>query len=65
VPADTVLCGNLDPSEVFVNGTIPEVRMKTQLLLEQTSQFKNFVISSGCDIPAQAPLQNLFTFFTA
>jgi uroporphyrinogen decarboxylase len=65
VPGDTVLCGNLDPSEVFVSGTIPEVRMATQQLIERTSQFKNFVISSGCDIPAQAPLQNLFTFFTA
>ncbi|MBP1691033.1 MAG: uroporphyrinogen-III decarboxylase [Bacteroidetes bacterium] len=65
VPDDIVLCGNLDPSEVFANGTIPEVRMKTQQLLKATAQYKNFVISSGCDIPAQAPMQNIFTFFTA
>lgn len=65
VPDDIVLCGNLDPSEVFVNGTIPEVRMKTQQLLKATAHYKNFVISSGCDVPAQAPMQNLFTFFTA
>jgi uroporphyrinogen decarboxylase len=65
VPDDIILSGNLDPSEVFVNGTIPEVRMKTQQLLQATAERKNFVISSGCDIPAQAPMQNLFTFFTA
>jgi uroporphyrinogen decarboxylase len=65
VPENIVLCGNLDPSEVFVNGTIPEVRMKTQQLLAATEKYKNFVISSGCDIPAQAPMQNIFTFFTA
>jgi uroporphyrinogen decarboxylase len=64
VPEDVVLCGNLDPSEVFVNGTIPEVRMKTRQLLELTASYKNFIISSGCDIPAQSPMQNIFTFFT-
>ena len=64
VPEDVVLCGNLDPSEVFVNGTVAEVRLKTRKLLEATAPYKNFVISSGCDIPAQAPMQNLWTFFT-
>lgn len=65
VPDDVVLCGNLDPSEVFVNGTIPEVRMKTQQLLHSTASYRNFIISSGCDVPAQAPMQNIFAFFTA
>lgn len=65
VPPDVIICGNLDPSEVFVNGSIPEVRMKTQDLLKATEAYKNFVISSGCDVPAQTPMKNLFTFFTA
>jgi uroporphyrinogen decarboxylase len=65
VPEDVVLCGNLDPSAVFVNGTVAEVRLKTRKLLEATAQYKNFVISSGCDVPAQAPMQNIWTFLTA
>ncbi len=65
VPDDVVLCGNLDPSEVFVNGTVAEVRMKTEKLLAATAQHTNFVISSGCDVPAQVPMQNLWTFFAA
>jgi uroporphyrinogen decarboxylase len=65
VPPDVVLCGNLDPSEVFVSGTVNEVRLKTRALLEATAPHKNFVISSGCDVPAQAPMKNLWTFFTA
>lgn len=65
VPEDVVLCGNLDPSGVFVNGTVAEVRLKTRKLLEETAQYKNFVISSGCDVPAQAPMQNIWTFLTA
>jgi uroporphyrinogen decarboxylase len=65
VPEDVVLCGNLDPSAVFVNGTVAEVRLKTRKLLEATAPYKNFVISSGCDVPAQAPMQNIWTFLTA
>jgi uroporphyrinogen decarboxylase len=65
VPEDVILCGNLDPSEVFVHGTVAEVRLKTQRLLEATAEHKNFVISSGCDVPSQTPMQNLWTFFTA
>jgi len=65
VPEEIVLCGNLDPAEVFVNGTVAEVRLKTQNLLQLTAQHKNFVISSGCDIPSHASLQNLWAFFTA
>jgi uroporphyrinogen decarboxylase len=65
VPEEIVLCGNLDPAEVFVNGTVGEVRLITQNLLQATAQHKNFVISSGCDIPAHASLQNLWAFFTA
>jgi uroporphyrinogen decarboxylase len=64
VPDDTVICGNLDPAEIFVNGTVAELRLKTQKLLDATAQYRNFVLSSGCDIPAQAPMQNLWAFFT-
>lgn len=63
VPADTILCGNLDPSGVFVGSTAEEVASKTAALLAATASHKNFVISSGCDIPAGAPIENLEAFF--
>jgi uroporphyrinogen decarboxylase len=63
VPPDVVVCGNLDPSEVFVGSTAEVVRQKTGDLLEAMRLYKNFVISSGCDIPAQAPMENLIAFF--
>jgi uroporphyrinogen decarboxylase len=61
--SETVLCGNLDPSEIFVHSRAAEVAARTAQLLERTAAHKNFVISSGCDIPSAAPLENLQAFF--
>ena len=61
---DTVLgLGNLDPSGVFRGGTPEIVREETGRLLHTTGGFKNFVISSGCDIPSGTPLENIDAFF--
>jgi uroporphyrinogen decarboxylase len=65
VPDDIVLCGNLDPSAIFVGSSADEVTQKTDALLAATVSRRNFVISSGCDIPAQSPLANLDAFFTS
>jgi len=65
VPEDIVICGNLDPSEVFVGSSPVEVASRTKALLAATASRRNFVISSGCDIPAQSPMANLEAFFTS
>ena len=62
-PAGTVFCGNLDPAEIFVNSTPEEVAARTEALLQATAGAKNFVISSGCDVPAHVSLANLQAFF--
>jgi uroporphyrinogen decarboxylase len=65
VSHDIVLCGNLDPSEVFVGSTPAEVRAAAGALLAATAGRRNFVISSGCDVPPNAPLANIEAFFRA
>jgi uroporphyrinogen decarboxylase len=65
VGPDIILCGNLDPVAVFVQGTPAEVAERTRALLSATDSFDNFVASSGCDVPPTAPLANLETFFHA
>jgi uroporphyrinogen decarboxylase len=65
VPEDVVVCGNLDPSRVFWGATPDEVATQTRVLLENTNGRRNFVISSGCDIPAETPMTNLEAFFQA
>ena len=65
VPPDVVLCGNLDPTAVFVQSPPAEIRRRTAELLAATSKHPNFVISSGCDVPPAAPLDGLDAFYEA
>jgi uroporphyrinogen decarboxylase len=65
VPADTVLCGNLDPTGVFVQLTPEEIKAKVRDLLGATRAHRNFVASSGCDVPPGAPLASLDAFYQA
>jgi uroporphyrinogen decarboxylase len=59
-----VLGGNLD-STLFEKGTQQAMADATRTLLDVTRPFKNFVLSSGCDIPPGSPLGNLNSFFRA
>lgn len=61
----TILGGNLDPTGVFHNGTPETVADATRALLEATRGYRNFIISSGCDIPPGTPLPNLEAFYSA
>jgi uroporphyrinogen decarboxylase len=61
---EVVLSGNLD-SVLFEKGPQQAMTDAARSLLEATRPFKNFVISSGCDIPPGSPLSNLNAFFRA
>jgi uroporphyrinogen decarboxylase len=63
LPPGMIVCGNLDPAGVFVHSTPEGVAQFTRDLLSATEGHHNFVISSGCDIPAATPLENLEAFF--
>ncbi|MCX7841975.1 MAG: uroporphyrinogen decarboxylase family protein [Clostridia bacterium] len=63
IPWGRVAFGNIDPARVFKNGTVEEMKQKTWELLEKTAVYKNFVLSSGCDVPPGTPLENVEAFF--
>lgn len=65
VNQEIVLCGNLDPARVFCQSSAEDVTAHTRNLLATTQPFRNYVLSSGCDVPAAAPLANLAAFFAA
>lgn len=65
VDSETILAGNLDPAEVFVGTTPEEVYQRTTELLNATAAYRNFLISSGCDLPPNLPLPNLDAFYQA
>jgi len=65
VGPEVVLCGNLDPTGVFCQLKPAELKARAMELLGQTAAHRNFVLSSGCDVPAAAPLANLDAFLAA
>jgi uroporphyrinogen decarboxylase len=65
VPADVVLCGNLDPTGVFVQLPPAEITARVTRLLSATAAHRNYVLSSGCDVPSNTPLASLDAFFAA
>lgn len=65
VPAEVVLCGNLDPSGVFVQSSPAEITSRTMKLMTAALRHRNFVVSSGCDVPTTTPLAHLDAFYTA
>ena len=59
---DKVVMGNVDPV-LFRTGTAEEIQKQTKTVLEECSCFENFMLSSGCDIPADAKWENLDAYF--
>jgi len=65
LPEDVLILGNMDPVGILKNGTPELIKAETAKLLERCGRYPNFVISSGCDIPPQTPIENLEAFFEA
>lgn len=63
-PIDKVVMGNINPVD-FRNGTQLKLVQDTTALLERCSKYDNFVISSGCDIPADSKWENIDAYFNA
>lgn len=65
LPKDIVAFGNIDPSNVFGIGN-PEIMHRTATeLLEKMADYPNFVLSSGCDVPFETPIENVVAFYGA
>ena len=50
---------------MFLLGTPQQVQTRVRSLLAAMQPFPTFVLSSGCDIPPNTPLENLDAFFHA
>jgi len=65
MPPDVLVLGNISPSAEFRNGKPESIYAATTELLKECSKYKNFIISSGCDIPPMSPWANIDSFFKA
>ncbi len=65
MPPDVLVMGNVDPAGQICNGTPESVREATREIMEKCRHFRNFILSSGCDIPPHSPWENIDAFFAA
>jgi len=64
-PSDMLILGNIDPVGVLKLLPPQEVKKTVTSLLKATAGFKNFVLSTGCDVPPNVPADNIKAFFDA
>jgi len=64
-PENVLVMGNVDPAGVLRMGNKKTVRETTLAVMEKCQDYKNFIISSGCDIPPLTPWENIDAFFSA
>lgn len=65
LPSEVVLIGNVSPTEVMVSRSPQEVYAETRVLVEAMKPYRNFVLSTGCDLPPETPLANIQAFMDA
>jgi len=65
IPQEITLMGNLNPVKIFLQSTPQEVARATENLKGIMKNSNNFILSSGCDIPLDAPLENIEAFMKA
>lgn len=65
IPDDVVLIGNVNPVGSILNGKPEDVAGDVNSLLQAMDDFPNFILSTGCDLPQEIPLENIDAFMKA
>lgn len=65
IPEDVVLIGNLDPVRVMLNLDEKGVYEATMDFLDEMKDVPNFILSTGCDLPIETPVENIAAFCRA
>lgn len=64
MPADKLVMGNVDPV-LLQTGTAEEVKQAVRSVYDRCGSYDNFMISTGCDVPAAASWENIDAYFEA
>ncbi len=59
IPEDIVIIGNICPTGKILTGNANDVYKEVESLLEQMEKFPNFILSTGCDLPKEVPIENI------
>ena len=63
-PDDVFVFGNIPPANVMVAGTPEDIKAAKESLKAECGGYKNFWLSSGCDLPPKTPIVNIEALFT-
>lgn len=59
IPPEVVIFGNLDPVRTLLQGDRRKVRQEAESAIRRMDGQENFILSSGCDLPAETPIENI------
>lgn len=62
MPENVLVMGNVDPAGVVAHGSVECVRQAVDTLIQKCGSYENFWLSTGCDVPPDAPWENLVEF---
>ena len=65
IPEEVLIIGNICPTDSILFGTPAEVKKEVRGLLKAMAAYPNFVLSTGCDLPQETPLENIDAFMEA
>ena len=63
IPETAMFSGNVSPVTAFKTGSVDTMKAETLAVLNKCGNMKNYIPSSGCDIPPDASLENATCFF--
>ncbi len=62
IPNDVVIIGNINPIGSILTGNRNNVRKEVNDLLKNMQSYPNFILSTGCDLPLETPVENIAAF---
>lgn len=65
LPENIIIMGNVNPTGNMLTGNPQDVEKEVLDLLQRMSDYPNFVLSTGCDLPQETPLENIHAFMRA
>ena len=62
VSSEVAIVGNISPTGSIFNASPADVSSEVLSLLENMAPYPNFILSTGCDLPQETPLENIKAF---
>jgi len=65
IPENVILIGNISPVGTLLTGSPEDVKKDVLDLMKRMEFYPNFILSTGCDLPQETPIENIRAFMQA